>query len=148
MSEELKLEYDEVSPITGELDVMVEEVNGETHKFCLVSGFTTRDDWSPGSEACVKYEESLTKAGIEKKVISVDNLVWYPVSMSVKQGVIFFDKDGEDYIWKVCPTTPIPEDKKEQYPGVEVELNLDNSVIFKEDEFQDALTEFYKIQIK
>lgn len=146
MSTKVSAEYDETSPFTGKKDVMIEHQDDGVHKFCLVTGFTTRHDWTPGSKAALAYEEYLTPAAIEKKYIDVNNNVWYPLSMSTTKGVLYFDKEGKDeYVWRVCPTVPTTEEEQKKYNDNKEKLNLDLAVTFKEGEFSEALTEFYKI---
>ncbi len=55
----LKIDYDEISPITNNKCVIVEaeESTGEEHRMCMESGYITRTVLKHNSDECKQFEQ-------------------------------------------------------------------------------------------
>tara|TARA_R110000851_G_scaffold33816_1_gene90195 strand:+ start:2887 stop:3408 length:522 start_codon:yes stop_codon:yes gene_type:complete len=157
-SNALKLDYDETSPITGNVCVIVEadENTGAEHRMCMESGFVTRTSLVFNSEACIKHEEGCTELMKKLKLVDKEvNSVWYPTFMQMPGGMLYCDGNGttpDDYCWKIAKVIEIVGDERLKYPlpGVEGEyytskLDVDNALVFSNTEFEEALDKFYTI---
>ena len=155
----LKLDYDEKSPITGNVCVIVEadKETGAEHRMCMESGFVTRTSLVFNSEACAKHEEGCTE--LMKKLKMVDmgiNSVWYPTFMQMPGAMMYAEGNGSvpsDYNWSVAKVIPIVGEDRLNYPVVGKEreyhttrLDVDNAAKFKGNEFELALESFYEFK--
>ena len=154
----INLDYDEISPVTGNKCVIVEAdpKTGEEHRMCMESGFVTRTGLVFESAECTKHEAKCTE--LMKKLQLVDmnlNSVWYPTFMQMPGGMLYCDGNGaspEDYKWKVAKVVPIIGEERLQYPipGKEKEyytskLDVDNAQNFGAHDFEKALDTFYQV---
>ena len=154
----IKLEYDEISPITGNKCVIVEgdTKNGEEHRMCMESGYVTRTSLVPESEACEQHEIGCTE--LMKKLQLVDttlNSVWYPTFMQMPGGMLYCEGNGttpEDYTWCVATVVSIEGEERKKYPipGKQDEyytsrLDVENAKKFKGFDFENALDTFYGV---
>ena len=153
----LKLDYDEKSPITGNKCVIVEAdtETGIEHRMCMESGYVTRTDLVYNSEACEQHEKGCTE--LMKKIKMVDmglNSVWYPTFMQMPNGMLYCEGNGttpDDYKWCVAKVVQLIGDDRLQYPipGKENEyytskLDVENAIKFEGTDFETALDTFYK----
>ena len=114
----IKLEYDEISPITGNTCVIVEAdtKNGEEHKMCMESGYVTRTSLVYQSKACETHELGCTE--LMKKIQLVDpttNTVWYPTFMQLPGGMLYCEGNGhtpDDYNWCVAKVISIDGEER------------------------------------
>ena len=151
----LKLDYDEISPITGNKCVIVEAGDdGEEHRMCMESVYITRDSLKIKSQTCEKFEEKCSE--IMKKVKVWDNklgLTWYPTFMQLPGAMLYISgTDPSDLKWNVSKVIPIYGEEREKYPvpGKEnqyytTRLDVDNQSVFDGEKFEDALNELYTI---
>lgn len=103
----MKLEYDEVSPITGNLCVIVEsdEQTNITSYMCMETGFTTTDKMQMGSELVTRYESQLTELMRASKFEDKERgLMWYPAFLQMPGiGMLYpSGKTRDDIKWEVC----------------------------------------------
>ena len=94
----IKLDYDEKSPVTSNKCVIVEADTdtGVEHRMCMESGYVTRTDLVYNSEACDQHEKGCTE--LMKKIKLVDmnlNTVWYPTFMQMHGGML---KEKSDHV--------------------------------------------------
>ena len=66
----LKIDYDEISPITKNKCVIVEadESTGEEHRMCMESGYITRTALKFNSDACKQFEQGCSELMIKLKL--------------------------------------------------------------------------------
>jgi len=153
----MKLDYDEKSPITGNLCVIVEadDQTNTTSYMCMESGFTTTDNMKIGSDIVEKYETQLSELMRVCKLEDKDRgLMWYPAFLQM-QGIGMLYPVGttrEDLKWEVSKVVLITGDERKQYPvpGKENEyftsrLDVENAERFEGNEFELALDRFYAL---
>ena len=155
----LKLDYDEISPITKNKCVIVEadEETGEEHRMCMESGYITRTSFTRGSEACMIYENGCSELMIKIRMID-NNLgtIWYPTFMQMPGAMMYVEGNGttpNDYLWSVAKVIPIVGEDRLNYPVVGKEkeyhttrLDVDNAAKFKGNQFEAALESFYEFK--
>ena len=155
---QINLDYDEISPITGNKCVIVEadSNSGQEHRMCMESGYVTRTDLVLDSKECEMHEQGCTE--LMKKIKLVDkelNLVWYPTFMQMPGGMLYCEGNGTtpaDYNWAVAKVIIIEGDERLKYPipGKDGEyftsrLDVDNAEKFSAYTFETALDAFYKV---
>ena len=158
--ENINVEFDEISPITGNKSVLIEAdpKTGEESKICLESGYTTRDHWTVDeegelSETLKEYETKITELMIDSKYIDGEGSVWYLANM-VTPGVILYPigESATRFEWEVAMVIRIWGDERLKYPipGKEGEyytkrVDMENAKRFHKNSFAEALNEFYSI---
>jgi|TARA_R110000851_G_scaffold312686_1_gene474014 hypothetical protein len=151
----MKLDYDEVSPITGNKCVVMEadETTNVNSFICMESGYTTTDLLVKDGPHTEKYESSLTELMLDAKFEdSETGLIWYPTFMQMPGGMLYPDGTVNNLKWKVARVIPIFGDDRLKYPipGKEGEyftskLDVDNANIYDTGDFKMALDELYGI---
>ena len=155
MKEKIKLDYDEISPVTGNKCVLVEadqKTNTDSY-LCMESGFTTHEKLIEGSDFQEKYETRLTDLMLSCKIIDDTNKAWYPTFMQVPGGMLYAEgKSQQSWRWKVAQIIPILGEDRKNYPVVGKEgeyhtsrLDVDNAKTYNNDDFGSALEELYTI---
>lgn len=153
----MKLEYDETSPITGNLCVIVEsdEQTDITSYMCMETGFTTTDKMQMGSDLVTRYESQLTELMRASKFEDKERgLMWYPAFLQMP-GIGMLYPSGtsrEDIKWEVCKVVMLLGEERKNYPvpGKEDEyytsrLDVENAEKFEGTEFEKALDRFYSL---
>lgn len=152
----MKIDYDEISPITENKCVVVEadEQTGVESRLCMQSGYSTADTLKLGSDTIEKYEQSLTQLMRDRKFIDNESqLVWYPSFMQLPGGMLYCDESADSELqWKVagiveifgdeCKKYPIPGKDGEYYTS---KLDVDNATIYNKYDFETALNDLYSI---
>ena len=153
----LKLDYDEKSPITGNVCVIVEadEKTSINSYMCMESGFTTTDDMKIGSDVVKKYESQLTELMRVSKFEDTNrNLTWYPAFLQMQGiGMLYPTGTSRDNLkWEVCKVIMIQGEERKKYPvpGKDGEyftsrLDVENAERFEGNEFDLALDRFYSL---
>jgi len=151
----MNIEYDEISPITGNLCVVVEADPkvGRVSYLCMESGYTTTDLLQEGSEYLENHEAQLTELMTTVRYVDKETrLVWYPTFMQMPGGMLYPDGSQTELKWKVANVIPVPDEEKLQYPvpGKEGEyftskLDVDNANIYDKTDFKLALEDLYDI---
>jgi len=117
---ELKPDYDEISPITGNLCVIVEvdEKSNTTSYICMESGYVSNTMFAIGSPTQEGYEATVSQLMRDlKKIDDERGLVWYPAFMQTPAGMLYIAGEStEDVHWEVAPVVAITEEDKEKYP--------------------------------
>lgn len=151
----LKLEYDEKSPITGNQCVLIEtdEMTGLESYICMESGFTTHEKLTIGSEFVQAYEENLTQLMRDVKFVDEErNLIWYPSFIQIPGvGMLYtIGTNKSDMEWQVARVVDIVGEERLQYPipGKENEyftsrLDVENALTFESSQFENALDLLY-----
>jgi len=151
----MKIEYDEISPITGNMCVVVEADPKEnrTSYLCMESGYTTTDQLIKDSSYVDSHEENLTELMISAKHEDVlTDLIWYPTFMQMPGGMLYPEGTTKTLKWRVAKVIPIYGDERLQYPipGKDEEyftskLDVDNANIYDTNDFKLALEDLYAI---
>jgi len=151
----MNLEYDEISPITGNQCVLVEsdQTTKSTSYLCMESGYTTSDKLEVGSSDVINYEQSVTELMRTTKFIDESrNLIWYPAFMPVPGAMLYCEGTDTNWKWKVAKVVSITGADRLKYPipGKENEyhtnrLDVDNANIYDKLDFETALNELYTI---
>ena len=152
----LKLDYDEISPITRNKCVIVEAdtETGEEHRMCMESGYMTRSSFKFNSPECANHEKGCSALMIKLRM-NDNNLetVWYPTFMQLPGVMMYVEGQGKvpnDYNWSVAKVVPIIGEDRLKFPVIGKEneyhttrLDVENAVKFKAFEFETALEAFY-----
>ena len=155
INSEINLEYDSISPITGNKCV-VEEANEKDNTvsyLCMESGFSSHEKLIEGSEFQTKFETALTGLMKSCKVLDDDKKAWYPTFMQMPGGMLYAEgKSPQSWHWKVAKIIPIWGDERLNYPipGRENEyhtskLDVENAKTYDKNHFESALDELYSI---
>ena len=117
---ELKPDYDEISPITGNLCVIVEvdEQSNTTSYICMESGYVSNSMFAIDSPSQAQYDATVSQLMRDlKKMDNERKLVWYPAFMQTPAGMLYVAGESkENAHWEVAPVVAIAEDEKEKYP--------------------------------
>ena len=151
----MKIDYDGISPITGNKCVVVEadeKMNIQSY-LCMESGYTTTDQLIKEGSYIEKHEANLTELMVDAKHEDVStNLVWYPTFMQMPGGMLFPEGTVNNLTWKVARVIPLFGDDRLQYPvpGKDGEyftskLDVDNANIYDTGDFKLALEDLYGI---
>jgi len=153
----MRLNYDEISPITGNMCVMVEpdSTKDQNMKLCMESGYQTFDSWKDGSEIVEKFLSVSPQIIRNTAVVDDNENVWVKVIMMTPDVVLNPDLkevgDRYEQIWKVSSFTLLEEGVLPEPNIVSVQvgnrfkvLDETTSVEFGELEFEAATLEFYK----
>ena len=151
----IKAEYDEISPITNKLTVLVESdpITGMQSKLCMESGFTTNEYMVTGSMSHKKFIESSPKLLQDLAVVDENNFIWFPLTMQTEHAIFFPDGTSEtDWVWKIAEVVEIPESEREKYPVIgkeneyyERRLAVEEASWYQNDQFDLAFAKFYDI---
>lgn len=100
MSEHVKDSFDEISPVSGKLTVLVE---GHLRVDLELGYQNVKDVWTEDNpEELAKLEESLPSYILPFKFIAEDRNVWYPMLAFKHSGVLFPIADPTSgFIWAV-----------------------------------------------
>jgi hypothetical protein len=160
----MKLEYDEISPITGNQCVIVEadETTGIESRLCIESGYTTNDRLKTDSLDIEKYESTITEHMRSIKYIDTEaGLSWYPTFMQMPGAMLYceevpreeFDNTMTSRLgWKVARVIDIFGEERLKYPipgqvgkYYTSMLDVDNAEVYDNNHFKNALDSFYSI---
>ena len=151
----MKLDYDEISPITGNHCVLVEtdETTGLTSYMCMESGFTSHEKLTIDSEYTQQYEETITQLMRDVKFIDNERgLVWYPSFIQINDvGMLYtIGSSKVDMKWQVARVVDIIGEERLKYPvpGKTDEyftsrLDVENAETFDSMDFEQALDTLY-----
>ena len=151
----LKLDYDEVSPITENKCVIVEgdDKSGEEHRMCMESGYVTSTSLVPESKTCKRHELGCTELMKQIKLVDMNlNSVWYPTFMQMPGGMLYCEGTVKKWNWKVAKVIPIIGDERLNYPVVgkpkeyhTSRLDVENANTYDKEDFASALDNLYSI---
>jgi len=151
----MNLDYDDISPITGNKCVVIEADPGANVQsyLCMESGYTTTDMLTKDGTYIEKHEEQLTELMLDAKYEDEETgLIWYPTFMQMPGGMLYPDGTVNNLKWKVAKVVPIFGDERLQYPipGRDGEyftskLDVDNANTYNTNDFKQALEELYDI---
>jgi len=152
----MRLNYDEISPITGNMCVMVEldSTKNQNMRLCMESGYQTFDSWKEGSEIVEKFLSVSPELIQRTKFVDENGNVWVKIIMMTPDVVLNPDitstVDGPELIWKVSSFKLLEEGVLPEPHVVSVQIGkqfkvLDESTtnIYGEFQFEDATLDFY-----
>ena len=147
----MKLDYDEISPITNNLCVLVEALdNGMNSYLCMESGFVSNDMLRIGSDMISQYEENISQLMRDVKHIDKSRgLVWYPTYMQIENFVLYCSGTStKDLGWEIASIIPLSDEDSKNYPipGTDgqyftARVDIDNSEYFVD--FTSAMAAMY-----
>lgn len=147
----MKLDYDEISPITNNLCVLVEALdNGMNSYMCMESGFVTNDMLRIDSDMVSQYEQHMSQLMRDVKYVDEPRgLVWYPTYMQVGNFALYCTgTSAKDLGWEIATIVPLSEEDSKNYPipGQEGQyftsrIDTDNSQFFVD--FTSAMNAMY-----
>lgn len=151
----MKLEYDSISPITGN-ECVLEEGNEQDNTvsfLCMESGYTSFDKLILDSEFQKTYESKLTELMISCRFVAEDKKVWYPSFMQLPGGMLYIEGASKDeWNWKVAKVISLNEEERKQYPIIgkpneyhTSRLDVENAKQYNNGDFKVALDELYSI---
>ena len=149
----MKIDYDSISPITGNKCV-VEEANERDNSvsyLCMETGFTSNENLIEKSKFQKSYEKALTELMIKCKFVDNDNKAWYPTFMQMPGAMLFCEGQSiYEWYWKVARIVPITGEERLKYPVLgktdeyhTSRLDVENAKSFNKNDFQTALDELY-----
>lgn len=151
------MDYDELSPITGNRSVLIEAdtaTNIES-RICMESGYTTKDTLLIGSQAAMDYESMGMTEFMKAVKYDDENLgtVWYPAFIQMQHAMLYcerVDASSNTLVWKVAQVKEIDAKLRLQYPipGKDNEyytsrLDVENALTFEKLQFKAALDQCY-----
>jgi len=151
------MDYDELSPITGNRSVLIEAdtaTNIES-RICMESGYTTKDTLLIGSQAAMDYESMGMTEFMKAVKYDDENLgtVWYPAFIQMQHAMLYcerVDASSNTLVWKVAQVKEIDAKLQLQYPipGKDDEyytsrLDVENALTFEKLQFKAALDQCY-----
>jgi len=152
----LKLEYDDISPFTGNKCVLIEAdpANNIESRICMETGFTTSDKFKIGSPTITEYESMIPQ--LYKDTKYTDNLleqVWYLSTMRTAVGCLYADGNTkDDFVWKLAEVKELTSEERKEYPveGKTDEyhthiVDIDNAEEFPKNDFKSAIDKFYEL---
>lgn len=140
---------DEISPITGNKSVVVDQdpATGLISKLCLESGYTTNSFLIDGSKTMQDLETQLPKIARDLKVVDQLGWVWIPMMQNTEKAVIYPFGTKEEWVWQVSPLSVgdvVEKEDDETFnpndPGnyQMIEVNYQEAKEFKSSEFRQA----------
>ena len=158
-SDNLKLEYDDVSPFTGNKCVLIEadDKTGMESRICMESGMTTTDRFIIGSRAVESYEQFIPELYKDTKYTDkILNQVWYLATMRTHAACLYAEgTHKDDYKWKLAMVQPLVGDERLAHPieGKDNEyhthkVDVENAEEFDKNDFKGAIDKFYALMGK
>ena len=152
----MNIEYDDISPITGNKCVVIEadETTGIESRMCMESGYTTSDTFKIDSDNIERYESGITEFMRDRKNIDNElNQIWYPIFMQIATGMLYCEGNIDNELeWKVAKVVDITGEDKLKYPvpGKSDEyytsrLDVENSIAYSKYNFSLALNDLYSV---
>jgi hypothetical protein len=151
----MKLEFDEISPFSKQKTVLVEadqSTNVES-RICLGTGYTTRDNWTIGSELIDNYDTQVTELMRDTKFEDHDlGTVWYLSTMQTPAAMLYPAGSANRWAWQVSPVEYLLGEERKKYPipGRTNEyytsrLATEKAEDFEQSDFKAAMDHFYKL---
>lgn len=151
------MDYDEISPITGNRTVLIEadpDTNTES-RICMESGYTTSEKLKIGSQEAIDYENAGLSQFMRDMKYDDSSLgtVWYPAFIQMQGSMLYCERlntSSNILVWKVARIVNVVGDEQLKYPipGKENEyytsrLDVENALTFKKFQFKAALDQCY-----
>ena len=153
----LKLDFDDISPFTGNDCVLIEadESTNTESRICMETGFTTSERFKLGSPDIAEYEKTVPQLYKDTKYTdSLLNQIWYLATLRTPLGCLYAEGTSkDDYKWKLARVRELTSEEKLKYPvdgadPIEYHthiIDIENAEIFDQNKFQDAMDSFYSL---
>jgi hypothetical protein len=150
----MKKTYDELSPITGNMSVLVDrdESTGMISKMCIESGYTTNSFLVEGSKTMEQLRTTIPRIAYNLKFVDDKNNVWIPTMQSTEFSSMYPFEDPNnpnDFIWRITPIKKLSEEESKKYPNpdkpgefMDSYIDFENSKDFPKEDFAKAF-EFF-----
>lgn len=137
----MKTDYDEISPITGNKCVLVEEITpGVYAKLCFESGYNTTSHYNKANAEISTIEENFPKIIQESRLEDEHGFYWYLSAMNLGTVMLYPENtESGEFVWAVVPVSSDPES-----PAKFI-LKIDNAVYFEKHQFEDAFNKMTEI---
>mgnify|MGYP001308188758 CR=1 FL=1 len=153
----LKLDYDDISPFTGNKCVLIEadEHTNSESRICMETGYTTMDKFKIGSPSIEEYEKNIPQLYLDTKY--VDNLlgqIWYLATLRTPIACLYADGTSkDDYTWKLATVKELTLEEREKYPVVDSDpieyhthiMDVENAAFYPQNQFIKVMDKFYSI---
>jgi hypothetical protein len=152
---ENRFTFDEISPITNNLCVLVDKDSstGLWSKLCTESGYTTNSFLVEGSKTLEELKEKIPKFVYE--LIKYDKGYAWVLSMNSTSKASMFpilDTNTSDYKWQVVPFKMLNEEESKNYPNPDkpgefynTVVDFENASTFDKGKFLEAFDQFMLI---
>tara|TARA_R110000824_G_scaffold389607_1_gene585779 strand:- start:3648 stop:4175 length:528 start_codon:yes stop_codon:yes gene_type:complete len=152
----IKLEYDDISPFTGNKCVLIEadSSNDVESRICMESGYTTSDKFTVGSPEILVYEQMIPQLYKDTKFVDQTiNQVWYLSTMRTPLGCLYADgQTKDDFVWKLAKVEVLTPEERKEFPVEDKEgeyhthrIDIDNAEEFPKNDFKAAIDKFYEL---
>lgn len=151
------MEYDSISPVTGNKTVVEEQIGDDVYKVCMETGYATyRDAWKD-PEILEKVILTMPDYVVDACIIDDTGGHWFPVLIIGHENVLYPIKTDDKILWAVVNLIELQEDESieglqliklpnENEQLVDFKLDVDNAKIFQLSQFSQAMNEFYSNQ--
>ena len=150
----LKLDYDDISPFTGNKCVLIESDTGTgmESRICMETGYTTTDRFTIGGKAIEQYEKFVPQLYKDTKFLDKTlNQIWYLSTMRTHVCCLYAEGTSKtDYKWKLAMVRSLDIEEKKNFPveGKQDEyhthiVDVDNAEEFDRTNFKGAMDKFY-----
>lgn len=150
----MKLTYDEISPITGNLSVLIEYDDDVCIKFDIESGYTTREGWIDGTPQVEAFEFACPEHLKDTRFVDSGGQVWYKITLLAGDVMMYPDVYDGDSMWIVGKLRKLEDgeltDRFIQVREVDNKkipyvFDTDLSTMFEGTDFQTAYDHFLKL---
>ena len=139
----MRIDYDEISPLTGNKCVFVEPIDDQhtvMSKICMESGYTTLNTYHDDNEHFAEIEEKFPQVSVANKFKDEFGFYWYPMMTAANYAILMpepinAEVSENDFCW-VVGTMYNPSE------GAPAELDRENARTFDKSKFEDALNYF------
>lgn len=154
--QELRAEYDMISPVTGNKCVLAEADpdTGITSFMCMESGYVSAENMINESDHVMTFEQmNTTELMRDLKMVDADNRVWYPTFIQMPFAMLYCEGESVSaWHWSLAEIVTIEGEERLKYPvpGKDGEyftskLDTDNAKVFDKLDFENAFAELYSI---
>lgn len=148
MQQKVRNQYDEISPITGNMSVLVEmvDIDGQEvkYKLCMDSGYQTYPQvWKKANVEGIKAVDETTPSYIRDiKFLDNDGVYWYPLIIEGDNALTLIKDEKGDLIWAVL-TKP----KLEGAMAIMNQQMMDDKPVktWPKDQFEDAWEYYFSL---
>jgi hypothetical protein len=154
----MNINYDEISPITGNKCVLVEadETTNIESRICMESGYTTNERLKIDSDDITRYESTITEFMCTMKYVDEElGCIWYPTFINLPNGMVYCEPKDDKLVWKTANVIEISEVERLKYPIPNKEgeyftsrLDVENAKTYDKYDFKSALDELYSIVLE
>ena len=151
----MKIEYDEISPITGNKCVLIEadENTNIESRICMESGYTTNERLKIDSVDITKYESTITEYMRTMKYTDDElGCIWYPTFINFPGGMVYCEAGDNELVWKTASVVEMSDEERLKYPIPNKEgeyftsrLDVENAKTYDKYDFKTALDELYSL---